>query len=84
MHCPDGINGAEYVALVAALSSLLSENLNSTDTLILSELLNNVSNQLLIISAFKQTEEDRRRKRGQSQQLAQNLVDASIIRQLTD
>lgn len=83
MHCPDGINGSQYVALVAALSALLSENLNAYDTLILAELLNNVSNQLLIISAFKQTEEENRRKHPPAENLAENLVDASIISQLT-
>lgn len=83
MHCPDGITGTQYVALVAALSALLSENLDAYNTLILSELLNNVSDQLLIIAAFKQTEEDRRHKNGQPDTLAENLVDASIINQLT-
>lgn len=83
MHCPDGISGSQYVALVAALSALLSENLNAYDTLILAELLNNVSNQLLIISAFKQTEEERRRKNPPDENLAENLADASILGQLT-
>lgn len=83
MHCPKGINGTQYVALVASLSSLLSENLDAEGTLILSELLNNVSDQLLIIAAFKQTEEDRRRKKGPDDTLADNLVDAAIINRLT-
>ncbi|MFT9055517.1 MAG: hypothetical protein ABF449_02670 [Ethanoligenens sp.] len=83
MHCPDGMSGTQYVALVAALSSLLSENLNATETLILSDLLNNVSNQLLIIAAFKEAEEDRQRKNGQQNTLANNLLDASIINSLT-
>ncbi|AVQ97264.1 hypothetical protein DRA42_14330 [Ethanoligenens harbinense] len=77
------MNGTQYVALVAALSSLLSENLDAENTLILAELLNQVSDQLLIISAFKATEEERRKKAGANNTLAENLVDAAIIDQLT-
>ncbi len=83
MHCPKGMNGTQYVALVAALSSLLSENLDAENTLILAELLNLVSDQMVIISAFKATEEEHRKKAGANDALAENLVDAAIIDELT-
>ncbi|HCB99950.1 MAG TPA: hypothetical protein DEP42_01820, partial [Ruminococcaceae bacterium] len=75
---PKGLDGAQYVALVAALSTILSENLDAENTLVLSELLNQVSNQLITISAFKQTEEDRRRNNETT--LGKNLADAAAIR----
>ena len=62
MHCPDGINGTEYVALVAFLSSMLSKDLSAEGTLILSELLHNVSDQPLIIAALKHEEEHPRKR----------------------
>lgn len=80
MHCPPNMTGTQYVALVAALSSLLSEKLDAENTLILSELLDSVSDQLLIISAFKQAEQDRRKHERDT--LAQNLTQAAIIDEL--
>ncbi|HEX3025698.1 MAG TPA: hypothetical protein VHR42_00490 [Clostridia bacterium] len=54
MHCPDGIDGKEYVALVAAASILLSESLNAKDTFILAEFLQAVSYQMFTLGAFKE------------------------------
>jgi hypothetical protein len=56
MHCPDGVNGNEYVALVAAISMSLAKNLDPRETFILAELLQNVSYQLFTLGAFKEFE----------------------------
>lgn len=53
MHCPDGMKGEEYIALVAAASMLLSKNLDQTETFILAEFLQSVSSQLFTLGAFK-------------------------------
>lgn len=82
MHCPPNMNGTQYVALVAALSSVLSEQLDAENTLILSELLDSVSDQLLTIAAFKQAEQDRRRHARDT--LGQNLAQAAVIDRLRD
>ncbi|MDR3551744.1 MAG: hypothetical protein P4L75_01340 [Clostridia bacterium] len=57
MHCPDGINGNEYIALVAATAALLSQNLGEFDTFLLAEFLQAVSSQLFTLGAFKALEE---------------------------
>lgn len=54
MHCPDHINGSEYIGLVAAVSILLSRNLDARGTFILSEFLDAVSDQLCTLAAFKE------------------------------
>ena len=56
MHCPDGVNGNEYVALVAAISMSLAKNLDPRETFILAELLQNVSYQLFTLGAVKEFE----------------------------
>lgn len=53
MHCPDGMKGEEYIAMVAAASLLLSKNLDQTETFILAEFLQAVSSQLFTLGAFK-------------------------------
>lgn len=54
MHCPDGVSGNEYIALVAALSMSLAKNLGPREIFILAELLQNVSYQLFTLAAFKE------------------------------
>jgi hypothetical protein len=56
MHCPDGIDGNTYVEIVAAVSILLSKQLNALETFILAEFLQSVSFQLLTIATFKEVE----------------------------
>lgn len=53
MHCPEGMNGKDYITLVAAVSIILSENLNQLETFILAEFLQTVSVQLFTLGAFK-------------------------------
>lgn len=62
MHCPDNINGNEYIALVAAAASLLSNGLNDFDTFLLAEFLSAVSSQLFTLGAFKAFEQEKRRR----------------------
>lgn len=54
MHCPDKIGGEEYIGLVAAVSMLLSRNLDARETFILAEFLDAVSDQLITLAAFKE------------------------------
>lgn len=59
MHCPDQISGSEYIGLVAAVSLLLSRDLNARDTFILAEFLSAVSSQMCTLAAFKEWEKRR-------------------------
>lgn len=59
MHCPDHISGSEYIGLVAAVSLLLSRDLNARETFILAEFLDAVSDQLCTLAAFKDLEKRR-------------------------
>lgn len=60
MHCPENIDGNTYVELVAAAAILLSQNLDDVNTFILAEFLQSVSNQMVVLAAFKDF--DRRRR----------------------
>lgn len=62
MHCPDNLSGCEYVELVAAVSILLSKNQTAFNTFLLGEFLNDVSHQLYSLAAFKDAEENRKKK----------------------
>ena len=57
MHCPDNMDGNNYVVLVAAASMILAENLDAKDTFILAEFLQNVSYQLFTLAGFKEFKE---------------------------
>lgn len=57
MHCPGNFDGKVYVELVAAVSILLSEHLNALQTFILAEFLDSVSDQMFVLGAFKESEE---------------------------
>lgn len=61
MHCPDGMNGCEYIELVAAVSIALSKNLSARETFLLAEFLQSVSYQLFTLAAFKESEDRRKR-----------------------
>lgn len=54
MHCPDRIGGEEYIGLVAAVSMLLSRDLDARETFILADFLDAVSDQLCTLAAFKE------------------------------
>jgi hypothetical protein len=62
MHCPEGINGCEYVQLVATVSMALSHDLSARDTFFLAEFLQSVSYQLFTLAAFKEFEDGKRKK----------------------
>lgn len=57
MHCPDGINGCEYIELVAAAAIALSRDLDARNTFLLAEFLQSVSYQLFTLAAFKESQE---------------------------
>ena len=61
MHCPDGVDGKTYIAMVAATSMLLSNSLDEHETYILAEFLQSVSLQLFTLGAFKGAEYERKR-----------------------
>lgn len=63
MHCPDNVQGEEYVALVASTSILLSQNLDAVETFVLAEFLQNVGYQLITLAAFKEFDDHRRKER---------------------
>lgn len=56
MHCPDSLDGNEYIALVTATSALLAGPLSDAETYILAEFMQAVSNQLFTLAAFKTIE----------------------------
>ena len=62
MHCPENMNGGEYVELVAAASLLLSRNLSGLQTFILADFLQAVSTQMYTLAAFKEAERIRAEK----------------------
>lgn len=62
MHCPENVNGGEYVELVAAVSLLLSRNLSGLQTFMLADFLQAVSTQLYTLAAFKEAERIRAEK----------------------
>lgn len=57
MHCPDNVDGNAYIELVAAVSILLSKQLNARETFMLAEFLQSVSYQMLTIATFKDVAE---------------------------
>ena len=57
MHCPENVDGKVYVELVAAVSIFLSEQLNAIDIFTLSEFMQSVSYQMLVIATFKEAQE---------------------------
>lgn len=61
MHCPDGINGCEYIELVAAVAIVLSRELDARNTFLLAEFLQSVSYQLFTLGAFKESHDGRNR-----------------------
>lgn len=62
MHCPEDINGFEYIELVAAVAIVLARGLNAWNTFLLAEFLQSLSHQLFILAAFKDAEEHRKSK----------------------
>lgn len=62
MHCPENINGFEYIELVAAAAIVLSRDLDAWNTFMLAEFLQSLSHQLFIIAYFKDAEEHRKKK----------------------
>lgn len=56
MHCPDGMSGNEYNALVTATAAILAGPLDETEIYILAEFTQSVSNQLFTLAAFKTIE----------------------------
>jgi hypothetical protein len=60
MHCPDGVDGCEYIMLVAAAAIVLSRDLDALDTFLLAEFLQSVSSQLFTLGAFKEAEKRRK------------------------
>lgn len=62
MHCPDGINGSQYIELVAAVSIALARELNVKETFLLAEFLQAVSYQLFTLAAFKEADKMKRKK----------------------
>lgn len=60
MHCPDGINGCEYIELVAAAAIAVSRDLDARGTFLLAEFLQAVSYQLVTLAFFKETNEHKK------------------------
>ena len=56
MHCPDGMNGCEYIQLVAATAMVLARDLDARETFLLAEFLQAVSCQLTTLAIFKESE----------------------------
>jgi hypothetical protein len=63
MHCPDGINGCEYIELIAATAIVISQDLDSRGTFLLAEFLQAVSCQLVTLAFFKEKEESNKKSR---------------------
>lgn len=59
MHCPDGINGPQYIGLVAAVSMMIARDLDVKETFLAAEFIQAVSCQLFTLAAFKEAEKAR-------------------------
>jgi hypothetical protein len=61
MHCPDGVNGCEYIELVAAAAMVLARDLDVRSIFLLAEFMQAVSSQLFTLGAFKDAEEHKKK-----------------------